>query len=89
VLLAAAVFAALAIVAAVADLLTRRRWRQSPLETALASSDPGELPRAAGLLGDLFAQQDRGGAAEYAYRAAIDVGDEYWSPIAQVALPTC
>lgn len=86
VVFAAAVFSALAIVAVVADLLTRRRWRQPPLETALASSEDDELPRAAGLLGDRFAQQDRTGAAEHAYRAAIDVGDDYWSPIAQVAL---
>jgi len=86
VLFAAAVFGALAIVAVVADLLARRRWRQPPLATALAASDPDELPRAAGLLGERFAQQDHAGAAEHAYRAAIDVGDEYWSPIAQVAL---
>ena len=86
VLFAAAVFGALAIVAVVADLLTRHRWRQPPLEAALQSSDPDELPRAAGLLGDLLAQQRHDGAAEHAYRAAIDVGDEYWSPLAQVAL---
>jgi hypothetical protein len=44
------------------------------------------MSRAAGLLGDRFAKQSRAGAAEHAYRAAIDVGHEYWSPIAQVAL---
>jgi predicted negative regulator of RcsB-dependent stress response len=60
--------------------------RQPPLDSALISTDPDELPRAAGLLGDLFVQQNRVDAAEHAYRAAIDVGDEYWSPIAQVAL---
>ena len=86
VLLAAAVFGALAIVAVGADLLARRRWRQPLLDAALESSDPNELPRAAGLLGDRLAQQRHDGAAEHAYRAAIDVGDEYWSPIAQVAL---
>jgi hypothetical protein len=86
VLFAAAVFGALAIVAVVADLLVRRRWRQPPWEAALESSGPDELPRAAGLLGDRFAQQDHPGAAEHAYRAAIDARDDYWSPIAQVAL---
>jgi len=84
-LFAAAAFSALAILALVTDLLARRRWRQPPLETALAN-DPDELPRAAGLLGDQFAQQDHSDAAEHAYRAAIDAGDDYWSPIAQVAL---
>lgn len=83
VLLAAAVLSALTIVAVVADVLSRRRWRQPPLETALASTD---LPRAAGLLGDLFVQQSQAGAAAHAFRAAIDAGDQYWSPIAQVAL---
>lgn len=73
------------IAAAAARTLVRRR-RQPRLEAALASNDPDELPRAAGLLGDRFAQQDRASAAEHAYRAAIDVGDPYWSPIAQVAL---
>ena len=86
VLFAAAVFGGLAILAVVADVLGRRRWSHPPLETALASTGPDELPRAAGLLGDLFAQQDRPGAAEHAYRAAIDLDDAYWSPIAQVAL---
>ena len=86
VLLAAAVLAALAIVAIVTEVVGRRRWRQPPLETALESSEPDELPRAAGLLGNLFAQQSHTVAAEHAYRAAIGVGDEYWSPIAQVAL---
>lgn len=86
VLFAAAVFSALAIVAVVADVLVRRRWRQPPLYLALAASDPDELPRAAGLLGDRFVQQGRADAAEHAYRAAVDAGDEYWSPIAQVAL---
>jgi len=86
VLLAAAVLSALAIVAVVADVLVRRRWRQPPLETALAGSDADDLPRAAGLLGDRFVQQGRADAAEHAYRAAVDAGDEYWSPIAQVAL---
>jgi hypothetical protein len=85
-LLAAAVLGALAIVAIVTEVLRRRRWRQPPLETALESSEPDELPRAAGLLGNLLAQQSHTVAAEHAYRAAIDVGDEYWSPIAQVAL---
>lgn len=86
VLFAAAVLSALAIVAVVADVLVRRRWRQPPLDLALAASDPDELPRAAGLLGDRFVQQGRADAAEHAYRAAVDAGDEYWSPIAQVAL---
>ena len=85
VLLAAAVLGALAILAVASDVLARRRWRQPPLETALAS-DPQELPRVAGLLGECFAQQDRTDAAEHAYRAAIDAGDERWSPVAQVAL---
>lgn len=84
-LLAAAVLGALAILAVASDVLARRRWRQPPLETALAS-DPEELPRVAGLLGERFAQQDRSDAAEHAYRAAIDAGDEHWSPVAQVAL---
>ena len=86
VLFAAAVFGALAIVAVVADIVGRRRWQQPPLKTALESSDPNELPRAAGLLGDLLVQQRHNGAAEHAYRAAIDVDDEEWSPLAQVAL---
>ena len=86
VLFAAAVLSALAIVAVVADVLVRRRWRQPPLDLALAASDPNELPRAAGLLGDRFVRQGRADAAEHAYRAAVDAGDEYWSPIAQVAL---
>jgi hypothetical protein len=86
VLFAAAVLGALAIVAVVADVLVRRRWRRPPLETALESSDPDELPRAAGLLGDRLVQQRHTDAAEHAYRAAIDVDDAYWSPIAQVAL---
>lgn len=76
-LFAAAVLAGLAIVGVVADVLVRRRWRQPPLEAALASSDPDEVPRAAGLLGDLFVQQSRTGAAEHAYRAAIDVDHPY------------
>jgi hypothetical protein len=78
--------AGVAIAAAVAGMLCERRRRQPLLEAALASSDSDELPRAAGLLGDLFAQQSRIRAAEHAYRAAIDVGDEYWSPIAQATL---
>ena len=86
VLIAATVLGALAIVAVAADLVARRRWRRPPLDAALETSDPDELPRAAGLLGDRFAQQDHPGPAEHVYRAAIDVGDEYWSPIAQVAL---
>ena len=86
VLFAAAVLGALAILAVVTDILARRRWRQLPLDTALAASDPDELPRAAGLLGDRFAEQDRTDAAEHAYRAAVDAGDQRWSPIAQVAL---
>jgi|GEM_PF-2595732 predicted negative regulator of RcsB-dependent stress response len=86
VLLAAAVLGALAILAVASDVLARRRWRQPPLETALATSDPEELPRVAGLLGERFAQQDRTDAAEHAYRAAIGAGDERWSPVAQVAL---
>jgi FimV-like protein len=86
VLLAAAVLGLLAIVAVVADVLGRRHWRRSPLDSALASTDSGELPRAAGLLGDLFVQQGHVDAAGHAYRAAIDVGDEYWSPVAQIAL---
>jgi hypothetical protein len=85
-LLAAAVFGALAVVAVVAGALGQRRWRRPPLEAALASTDPDELPRAAGLLGDRFVQQNRAGAAEHAYRAAIEVEDQYWSPIARVAL---
>jgi hypothetical protein len=84
VLFAGAVVGALAIVAVVSGALGRRRWPRPPLEAALGG--PDELPRAAGLLGDLFVQHNRAGAAEHAYRAAIDVGDEYWSPIAQVAL---
>ncbi len=84
--LAAAVLAGLAIVAVLADLLGRRRWRQPPLEAALASSDPDELPRAAGLIGDRFAQHRHTHAAEHAYRAAIDADHEYWTPIAQIAL---
>jgi hypothetical protein len=86
VLFAAAIVGALAIVAVAADVLGRRRWRRPPLDEALESTDPDELPRAAGLLGDLFARQSHPGAAEHAYRAAIDVDDQYWSPIAQVAL---
>lgn len=86
VLFAVAVLSALAIVAVVADLLARRRWHQPPLDAALETSDADELPRAAGLLGDRFAQQDCAEAAEHAYRAAIDVDDEQWSPLAQVAL---
>jgi len=86
VLFAAAILSALAIEAVVADLLARRRWLQPPLEAALETSDADELPRAAGLLGDRFAEQDCNDAAEHAYRAAIDVDDEQWSPIAQVAL---
>ena len=85
VLFAAAVLGALAILAVASDVLARRRWRQPPLEAALASG-PEELPRVAGLLGERFAQQDRTDAAEHAYRAAIDAGDEHWSPVAQVAL---
>jgi tetratricopeptide (TPR) repeat protein len=86
VLFAAAVVAGLAVVAIVADVFGRRRWRRPPLKAALESSLPDELPRAAGLLGDLFVQQHRIAAAEHAYRAAIDGGDAYLSPIAQVAL---
>jgi hypothetical protein len=86
VLFAAAVLAGLAVVAVAADVLGRRRWRRPPLRAALESSLPDELPRAAGLLGDLFVQQHRATAAEHAYRAAIDGGDAYLSPIAQVAL---
>jgi hypothetical protein len=86
VLLTAAVLAGLAVVAAVTAALDRRRWRQPPLEAALGSVDPDELPRAAGLLADRLAQQDRARAAEHAYRAAIDADDPYWSPLAQVAL---
>jgi hypothetical protein len=86
VFLAAAVLAGLTIVAAVSDVLGRRRWRRPPLEAALASSDPDELPRAAGLLGDRFAQQRHPTAAEHACRAAIDGDHEYWTPIVQVAL---
>ena len=86
VLFAAAVLGALAIVAVVADLLARRRWRQPSLEAALAASDPEQLPRAAGLLGERFIEQDRTDAATHAFRAAIDADDQDWSPIAQVAL---
>jgi hypothetical protein len=86
VLFAAAAFSGLAALAVVGDLLARRRWRQPPLESALAATGPDELPRAAGLLGDLFARQDCDKAAEHAYQAAIDLDDAYWSPIAQVAL---
>jgi hypothetical protein len=85
-LFAAAVLGALALVAVVADVLGRRRWRQPRLETALASTDARELPRAAGLLGDRLVRQRHTDAAEHAYRAAIVAGDAYWSPIAQVAL---
>jgi len=85
-LFAAAAFAGLATLGVVGDLLARRRWRQPPLESALAATGPDELPRAAGLLGDRFARQDCDRAAEHAYRAAIDLDDAYWSPIAQVAL---
>jgi len=85
-LFAAAVLGALAVVAVVCDVLARRRWRQPPLEAVLSSGDPGELPRTAGLLGDLLVQRSHPSAAEHAYRAAIDVGDQHWSPIAQLAL---
>lgn len=84
--LTAAILTGLAIVGVVADLLGRRRWHRPPLEAALASSDPDELPRAAGLLGDRFAEQSRADAAEHAYRAAIDADHECWSPRAQIAL---
>lgn len=86
ILFAAAVLAALAILAVVTDVLARRRWSQPQLDTAIAASGPDELPRAAGLLGDCFVQQDRSDAAEHAYRAAVDADDQHWSPIAQVAL---
>lgn len=70
----------------VAGRLAERRRRQAPLEAALSSGDPDDIPRAAGLLGDLFVQQSQSGAAEYAYRAAIDADHPYWTPVAQVAL---
>jgi hypothetical protein len=70
----------------VAGRLAGRRWRQLPLEATLASGDPDDIPRAAGLLGELFVQQGQAGAAEHAYRAAIDSDHPYWSPVAQVAL---
>ena len=70
----------------VAGRLAERRRRQPPLEAALASGDPDDIPRAAGLLGDLFVQQSQSGAAEHAYRAAIDADHPYWTPVAQVAL---
>jgi hypothetical protein len=74
------------IAATVAGMRYERRRRKPPLEAALATAAPDELPRAAGLLGDLFAKQSRARAAEHAYRAAIDVGDQYWLPIAQATL---
>src|SRR5262245_2268804 len=70
----------------VAGRLAGRRRRQLPLEAALASGDPDDIPRAAGLLGELFVQRGQAGAAEHAYRAAIDSDHPYWSPVAQVAL---
>lgn len=70
----------------VAGRLAERRRRQPPLEAALASGDPDDIPRAAGLLGDLFVKQSQSGAAEHAYRAAIDADHPYWTPVAQVAL---
>jgi len=73
------------IIAAAAGRLTGQR-RRSPLEVALGSGDHDELSRVAGMLGDRFAQQDSVVAAAHAYRAAVEVGDQYWSPIAQVAL---
>jgi hypothetical protein len=73
-------------IAAAAGPLYARRRRRSPLEAALATSDPDDIPRAAGLLGDLFVQQSHADAAQHAYRAAIDAGHPYWSPVAQVAL---
>ena len=66
--------------------LVGRHGRQPPLAAALESADRGELPRAAGLLGDLFVQQSDASAAEHAYRAAIHAGHPDWSPVAQVAL---
>jgi hypothetical protein len=71
---------------AVAGRLAGRRRRQPPLEAALTSGDPDDIPRTAGLLGDLFVQQGQTGAAEHAYRAAIDTDHPYWSSVAQVAL---
>jgi hypothetical protein len=73
-------------VAAVAGTVGRPRRRQRSLQAALASDVLDELPRVAGLLGELFVQQSRADAAEHAYRAAIDVGNQCWSPIAQLAL---
>ena len=70
----------------VARRLAGRRRRQLPLEATLASGDPDDIPRAAGLLGELFVQHGQAGAAEHAYRAAIDSDHPYWSPVAQVAL---
>jgi len=73
-------------IAAAGWTLRGRRRRQPLLEAALASGGSDELSRAAGLLGDRLVQHGRTDAAAHAYRAAVDVGDEYWSPIAQVAL---
>ena len=76
----------LTIAAAVGWTLRGRRRRQPVLEAALAAGGPDEMSRAAGLLGDRLVQHRRNDAAAHAYRAAVDVGHEYWSPIAQVAL---
>ncbi len=72
--------------ATLAGIPAGRRRRRAPLEAVLASGNPDELPRAAGLLGDLFVQRSDAGAAEHAYRAAIDAAHPHWSPVAQVAL---
>lgn len=75
-----------AIAAAVAGTLRGRRRRPTVLEAALAAGEPDEMSRAAGLLGDRLVEHSRADAAAHAYRAAVDLGHEYWSPIAQVAL---
>ncbi len=75
-----------AIAAAAAGTLRGRRRRQPVLEAALAAGGPDEMSRAAGLLGDRLVEHSRADAAVHAYRAAVDLGHEYWSPIAQVAL---
>lgn len=78
--------AGMTIAAAVAGTLRGRRRRRPVQEAALAAGGPDEMSRAAGLIGDRLVLHRRTDAAAHAYRAAVDVGHEYWSPIAQVAL---
>jgi hypothetical protein len=78
--------AGVVVAAVVVAALNERRRRRPLLEAALATGGPGETSRAAGLLGDSLVRQRQAGAAEHAYRAAIEVGHEYWTPIAQLAL---